>query len=141
MTFSAYTVPLGSNKFWLEDRKTGTFTDLTTKSYSVTLPANTFGTGRFFIIASTNTPTGIDRPGTEISGLRIWNFDRKVIIQGEVSEGSLCEIFDVNGRKVTAVRLMGGEMNMVDLPSDTGGILIIKVTDGVKVITRKIANP
>ena len=50
VTFSAYTVPLDNYNFWLEDRNTGIFTDLTGDTYTVTLPANTYGTGRFFII-------------------------------------------------------------------------------------------
>lgn len=44
VTFSAFTVPLGNNRFWLEDRTTGIFTDLILKSYTVTLPAKTYGT-------------------------------------------------------------------------------------------------
>ena len=59
VTFSAYTVPLANYNFWLEDRKTGIFTDLNSYTYTATLPANTYGTGRFFIYASTNTPTAI----------------------------------------------------------------------------------
>ena len=141
VTFSAFTVPLGSNRFWLEDRKTGTFTDLTTKSYTVTLPANTYGTGRFYILASTNTPTGIGGPEAGTDGLRIWKSQERIIIQGEVSEGSLCEIYDIAGKKLVDTRLTGGEMNTVDLPSGTKGVLIVKVTDGPRTVTRKIATP
>ncbi len=49
VTFSAVTVPLGTYKFWLEDRLTGIFTDLSRSTYKVTLPAKTYGTGRFFL--------------------------------------------------------------------------------------------
>jgi len=138
VTFSAYTVPLGTNKFWLEDRQAGIFTDLTTKSYTVTLPAKSYGTGRFYIIASTNTPTGITLPGTEITGLRIWSSHDKVIIQGEVSEGTICRIYDMAGRNIVEKRLKGGEMNTVDLPLFTNGIIIVKVIDGTKTVTRKV---
>ena len=77
VTFSAYTVPIEDKKFWLEDRVTGIFTNLNTNTYTVTLPAKTYGTGRFFIIASTNTPTAISdlRPRqmglTYVSGLQM----------------------------------------------------------------------
>ena len=70
VTFSAFTVPLENYKFWLEDRTAGTFTNLNTNTYTVTLPANTYGTGRFFIIASTNTPTGIEKPQADDTGVR-----------------------------------------------------------------------
>ena len=91
ITFSAFTVPLGTNKFWIEDRTTGIFTNLNTSSYTVTLPAKTYGTGRFFIIASTNTPTGIEQPEAEDTGVRVWTSNDKVIIKGEVSDRAICD--------------------------------------------------
>ena len=125
VTFSAYTVPLGNNKFWLEDRMTGIFTDLTTKSYTVTLPAKTYGTGRFFIIASTNTPTGIkDRPMEDGSDLRIWTSNDKVIIKGEVSERAICEVYDIQGKRILERRLADKELNIVDVPSGMYGVYL-----------------
>ena len=89
VTFSAFTVPLENYKFWLEDRTAGTFTNLNNNTYTVTLPAKTYGTGRFFIIASTNTPTGI-KPLAEDTGVRVWTSNDKVIIKGEVSDRAIC---------------------------------------------------
>jgi len=86
VVFPAVTVPAGSNKFWLEERTAGTFTDLSRASYTVTLPAKSYGTGRFYIIASTNTPTGVNLPEQE-AGLRIWNSFGKIIIKGPVTSG------------------------------------------------------
>jgi len=139
VTFSAFTIPLEGKKFWLEDRKSGTFTDLNSNSYTVTLPANTYGTGRFFIISSVNTPTGIVQPGAGDEGLRIWHSGGRVIIQGDVSEGSLCEIYKMNGAKVLAGKLTGGEMNTVNLAPGTNGVIIVRITDGIKITTRKLA--
>jgi len=142
VTFSAITVPLGDNKFWLEDRTTGVFTDLTLKSYTVNLPPATYGTGRFFIIASANTPTGINLPDWDHdSGLRIWPYDGKVIIKGEVSEKAICEIYDLAGRKINSTRLDNRELNIVSIPSGTSGVLIIRVIDGAKAVTRKVVIP
>ncbi len=64
-----------------------------------------------------------------------------MIIQGEVSEGSLCEMFDISGRKITESRLSDEEMNFVDLPVGMNGVIVVRVTDGLKVISRKIAVP
>jgi len=141
VTFSAYTIPLEGSRFWLEDKVTGTITDLNTKSYTVTLPANSFGTGRFYIIASANSPTDVELPGADNGGLKIWNSGGRVIIQGEVSEGSLCEIYTMNGSMIAETRFAGGEMNSIALPAGSRGMLIVKVTDGPKVVTRKIAVP
>ena len=138
ITLSAATVPIGNNKFWLEDRVTGIFTDLTTKSYTVTLPVNTFGTGRFFIIASTNTPTTINLPENDDSDIRIWNTGNKVIIKGNLDVGANCEIYELTGRKVMEHRLTDNQMNIIDLPSGIKGILFIRVTDGGNVTVRKL---
>ena len=137
VTFSAFAVPLGSHNFWLEDRVTGMFTNLNTSTYKAALPANTYGTGRFFIIASTNTPTSV-KDQQDGSDLRIWVSHNKLIIKGEVSAGAICEIFDMNGRKLLSANLTGGELNTVDLPSHLSGILLIRVIEGVKVTTRKV---
>lgn len=140
VTFSAYAVPLENYKFWLEDRTTGIFTDLNTNTYTVTLPAKTYGTGRFFIIASIKTPAGRGKPQAEDTNLPIWTSNDKIIIKGEVSDRAICEIYDTGGRKVMLIHLTDGELNTVALPSGSLGVYLIRVTDGVKVTTKKVAR-
>ena len=137
VTFSAITVPLGTRKFWLEDRASGIFTDLTLKSYTVNLPSKTAGTGRFYIIASTNTPTGIENPDGE-SGLQIWAAGSKVIIKGPVEEGAYCEIFNLRGNRVIKRQLVDSELNTINLPSGVHGILVVRIDDRGKSTTKKI---
>lgn len=137
VTFSAKSVPAGNLRYWLEDRVTGSFTDLSAKSYTVTLPADTYGSGRFYIIASANTPTSINQPVEPRDNLRIWASGRRVILSGAVSEGSLCEVFDISGRKFLQQYLTDGGMNFVDLPAGVNGVIVVRVTDGV-VVTRKV---
>ena len=139
VTFSADVELLGNYKFWLEDRKSGTFTDLNTNTYTVTLPANNYGTGRFFIIASTNTPTGMKPTQEENTGVRVWTSNDKVIISGEVSEKARCVVYNVSGKKILDKRLTGGELNTVTLPESSKGVLIVRVIDGVKVTTTRVA--
>ncbi|NLE35713.1 MAG: DUF2341 domain-containing protein [Bacteroidales bacterium] len=137
VVFSAVTVPAGTNKFWLEDRTAGTFTDLSSSTYTVTLPAESYGTGRFYIIASTNTPTGVNLPEQE-TGLRIWSSFGKIIIKGPVTNGSLCELFDLQGNRILKTHLTDGDLNTVSLPAGTGGVCLVRVTDGVKVTSKKV---
>jgi hypothetical protein len=140
MTFSAYTVPIGNKKFWLEDRVTGIFTDLTTKSYNVTLPAKTYGTGRFFILASANTPSGIKQPESNgDTGIRIWTSKNSVIIKGSVNERAICEIYGLEGQMISKTILDDGEVNTVTLPAASSGFYIVRVIDGEKVTTKKIS--
>ena len=139
VTFSAVTVPAEGYRFWLEDKVAGIYTDLAAQAYTVTLPGNTYGTGRFFIIASANTPSGTDQPDADNAGLRIWHYGGRVLIQGEVSEGSLCEIYNTGGGKILERKLTGGEMNIVELPPYSSGIVVVKVSDGPKTVTKKVA--
>jgi len=141
VTFSAVTVPVDGRRFWLSDKLAGTFTELGLKSYTVTLPADTYGTGRFFIIASANTPTDVRHPEATEGDLRIWVSGGLVIIDGIVSEGSLCEIFDIQGRKLLERKLSDGDMNVIEMPVGMHGVLAVKVTDGVRVVSRKVVVP
>ena len=137
--FSADVEQLGNYKFWLEDRVSGVFTDLSIKSYTVTVPAKMYGTGRFFIIASTNTPTGIQQPEADDTGVRIWISNDKLIIKGMFSDKAVCEIYDLQGQKILETRLSDGELNTITIPSGLHGVYLIRVIDGVKVTTRKVA--
>ena len=131
ITFTAETEPLGSNKFWLHDKLTGIFTDLTTKSYTVTLPSKNYGTGRFSIIASTNTPTAIKLPDADETDIRIWASDNRIIIRGQVSADANCEIFNLQGKQIVSKRMGSGDLNIVDIPAGHHGVFIVKITDGV----------
>lgn len=141
VTFSAVTVPVDGRRLWLEDRVTGIFTDLSLKSYTVTLPADTYGTGRFFIVASANTPTAIDRYGSDDGELRIWTSGGRLVIQGMVGGGSLCELFDIQGRKLLELNLSDAGLNTIELPAGLHGVVVVKVTDGNVVTTRKLVFP
>ena len=137
--FSATTLPVGNHRFWLEDRVSGVFTDLSTKSYTVTIPPDTYGTGRFYIIASTNTPTAVQQPTREEDNMRIWVSGSSLIIRGTVSGRALCEVFDISGQKILEKHLEDGEFNTVDIPAGLIGVLVVRVTDGPDVTTRKVA--
>jgi len=141
VTFSATVVPVEGRRFWLEDRQAGVITDLSLKSYTVMLPANTYGTGRFFILVSANTPTGISHSEIVEDDLRIWVSGGRLVIKGLVSAGSAGELFDLQGRELMESKLSDGEINIIDLPVGLHGILVVKVTDGQKLVISKIVIP
>lgn len=138
VTFEAFTIPVAGNKFWLHDKQTGSYTDLSLNSYTVTLPAKSYGTGRFYIIASANTPTKVELPDDR-EGLRIWNSAGRIVISGDHSEMAVCEVYDLQGKTVLKSRLTDSEMNIVSLPVGMHGVYIVRITDGPKVTTRKVA--
>jgi len=139
VTFSADIVPLDNCKFWLEDRLTGTFTELNDDTYTVTLSPNTYGTGRFFILASANTPVSSDTPQVKDAGVRIWTAYDMIIIQGDVGNGAICEVYNLNGQTILRSMLNDAYLNTVSLSTVPDGIYIIRVVDDAKITTRKVA--
>ncbi len=139
VTFSAIAEPLRNSKFWLEDRLTGTFTDLETESYTVSLPANTKGTGRFFVHVKSSRPERPVRENPFTLRLKIWTTqDREIHIQGTVSEQAVCEIYSLIGRKVYEEILTDSEYNIITVPSLKSGIYVVVVRDGKKVFTQMV---
>ena len=138
IVFSAVTVPYGRIRYWLKDTETGSFTDLSSESYKVIIPANTYGTGRFFLVASVRTPSaGQDEYFTDPQ-LQIWAYSGDIMIKGEVGIGSLCEIYDIHGSKIMEKRLNGGDLNTIDIPTGNHGVFLVRVTDGMKLTTAKV---
>ena len=70
--------------------------------------------------------------------MRIWSSFGKIIIKGPVTDGSLCELFDMQGNRILETRLIDGDLNTVSLPAGTGGVCLVRVTDGVKVTSKKV---
>lgn len=137
VTFSGYVVPLDGNyKIYLEDRLTGVLTDLSQDEYTVTLSANTKGTGRFFIVAAQTT--GIETPGEISDNLMIWASDRKIHIRGELSGKATARLLDLNGRLIMETSLPDTRNNLVQAPVRTGGIYLLQVLDGNRHTTRKV---
>lgn len=137
VTFSGFVVPLDGNyKIYLEDRLTGVLTDLSQDEYTVTLAANTKGTGRFFIVAA--QATGIERPGEISDNLMVWASDRKIHIRGELSGKATARLLDLNGRLIMETSLPDTRNNLVQAPVRTGGIYLLQVLDGNRQTTRKV---
>jgi hypothetical protein len=140
VTFSADIEALRSYRYWLEDRVTGSMTDLGSGSYSVTLPSGTYGTGRFYLYVTAGRAVR-PRPGVQdnLLDVRIWaTGERQVVIQGMVSEGSHCEVFGTQGHKLLEVKLQGGDYNMVSMPGSRKGVYLVKVIDQTRTFTQRV---
>jgi autotransporter-associated beta strand protein len=138
VTFSAITGELAGYKYILEDRTTGILTDLSTSTYTVTLAANNLGTGRFFIHTK-NTTTDINNPAdNDQEAIRIWTYNGEIIIKGEVSSKAVVDVYDFRGDKILNDILTEGNYNTIPLSAVTKGAYVVRVTDGSRVVTRKI---
>ncbi len=137
VTFSAYMVPINNGTFWLEDRTAGSITDLSRENYTVALPKNTLGTGRFFIHASPLTSTERVILRNDLT-IRIWTSNQKVFIEGEVSGKAKASVYDMLGRKIHETRLEDVRYNTFELPSVVKGVYMVRVDDGGRSSTRKV---
>jgi hypothetical protein len=137
--FSADIEPFRNYKFWLEDRLTGILTDLGSNAYTVNLPAKTYGTGRFFVYVAAGRSILPRTNVVSLLDIRIWaSNNRQVNIQGSVSEKAICEVFDTWGHKIFETRLVDGDLNSFILSSSKNGVYLVKVTDGIKVVSQKV---
>ncbi len=138
VVFSANTIPLSGSKYWLEDRVTGVYTDLCTGSYTVSLPANSYGTGRFFLVTSSGSPSGNEQMQEEETGLRMWASNDKIMISGYVTGAATCQVYNLRGEMILETRLTDGAMNTIDLPGWLHGVVLVRITGLPRITTRKV---
>ena len=62
-----------------------------------------------------------------------------MILKGEIGEKAICEIFDINGQLILKRQLPDSELNTIDIPHTLRGLYLVRVVDGARVTTRKIA--
>ena len=140
VTFCANVMPLEHYKFYLEDHQTGIITNLNTSTYTVEIPANTSGTGRFYL-RTTYTDRRDKKDETahpELPNPRIWSSGHQVIIEGEVSAQAVVRVYDLYGHIITEQKLTDTNYNTIDLPATVKGLCIVKVNDQHKSINARV---
>lgn len=139
VTFSAETEALRNYKYWLEDRDAGIMTDLSVNAYMVDLPAQTFGTGRFFLHLKVGRPGRTQTSQHGFRDIRIWvTHNRVVNVQGNLSAKSFCEVFDIQGRKIYENYLSADNFHSFSIPDISSGIYLVRVTDGDKATISRV---
>jgi len=139
ITFSADIVQIEDRNFMLEDIQTGIFTYLLWETYTVTLPPQTYGTGRFYIHSVISTGIEDPIPGNNSQlDIHVWTVDNMVNIKGELSDQARGAVYDLMGRLIVEDRLRGGEWNTLAVPSYLKGVYLLRVIDGQKAVTRKV---
>ncbi len=72
-----------------------------------------------------------------------YNFGRysagNLIVKGDLSEKSFCQIYDIQGKMVFESPLHDSGINIIEMPGNYHGVYIVKVADRVKVVTQKVA--
>ena len=125
VSFSALTnaLPAGYSAI-LEDRQLNTFTDLSNPAdkYTVALPANTSGIGRFFLHTK-NATTGIRNANA--NALLTYAANHHIYIKGELPENTIASLYDLSGRELVRVELHNADFNTLDAENLTNGIYIL----------------
>jgi len=140
VTFSAYIIPMVNYTYYLEDRVTGLYTDLSKETYTAQIPAETYGTGRFYLkaIRTGNSQRRSQADNPDLREVHIWKSDNRVIIQGALSSEAMAEMYDMQARMILKNRLTESSFNTIDLPSDSRGVYIVIIRDRGKVYKQKI---
>jgi len=127
VTFTASSFPEGYNVM-LEDRAAKTFIDLSsaTASYTANVPANTSGTGRFFLYANPNKITTGVTGSSKASTLVAYLSNGNLYIRGEVSSNAVATIYDVTGKAIQKAKLNAGNSNIIPFTAGAG-IYVVKV--------------
>ena len=121
----------------LEDRvlKTSTALKTISDSYTVTVPPNTYGTGRFYLRFSNVTPAVVTtKPAIEYSA---WFADGKIIVFGDMPQNARSALYDMSGRKLGEYRLEKDNRN--EIPAGelvTGVYLLLIQSEGIQQVVK-----
>lgn len=124
--------------FILEDKITGAFINLKTDKYSLTLPPNTKGIGRFYIYVSRSAITGIGPVNKQAPPIEIWSANRIINIQGRLSGQATARLFNMNGKLLFEKCLNHTQMNQITSPVTARGIYFIQIIDDGWRTTKKL---
>ena len=135
ITFSAIgtNLPEGS-ELYLEDKETGEFTNLSERTYKVTLDSDANGSGRFAIHTAAKSLSTAD---VSLDAVSIYaSSSNELTVSGLTAEGSVA-VYSILGKQVASASVNAGSNN-VGLPSLTAGVYVVKVTTESGDTTKKI---
>ena len=113
----------------LEDNLTHTFTDLSSHSYTVSIPANSIITNRFRLHTS-KLSSGLNDE-TSGNGLRAFVIKNSGIrVLGMVTGNTLATVYDIQGRVIVQRRLQNSGDNIIPTPNFGKGIYLLSLTGG-----------
>ncbi|WP_138433374.1 T9SS type A sorting domain-containing protein [Winogradskyella algicola] len=139
LTFSIAenTMP-ASIEVYLDDTLTSTSTLLNAADYVLTPSEDLNGTGRFYLRFSNSALSTTDAifDGISIYGNQT---NRTISIAGQLTEGTSANVYDIQGRLVTARPLVSDStLQTIDASNLHTGVYIVKLVNGNAVKTQKI---
>jgi len=139
VTFKAVADNLPANlKVYLEDRSAGIYTRLDDGSvYTVALGAASQGAGRFYLHTAESIAV---TPAAATIDLKVIPMPQSQLIRilGEFNLPARASIYDMTGKRVTAMYLNGQDLNDIPLVNASTGLYLLKIESDKAQITQKI---
>jgi hypothetical protein len=123
---------------YLEDVVTNTFTLLNASDYTFTPVSNISDTGRFYL--RFDTPS-LSTSESSLDILQVYsNYgDKQIIIKGLLTTDADAKLFDIQGRQIFSDALQNGStINTIDTANLSAGVYLVKISDGILSISKKV---
>lgn len=122
----------------LEDRLTGTFTELNDGDvYSVQVEKSESAKGRFYLHTS-SAVTSVDGITTD-TNFNAYYSNERIVIAGQVNGKAKAMLFDVMGRKITDIELERSTFNFIPTSGMKNGIYMLNIQYESGMYSKKIA--
>lgn len=127
------------NEVYLEDTQNKTLTQLNlgNAKYSTTVAANTKGAGRFNILFSKYSATGISNELAKTE-YKVYVSNRTIYINGETSGNTQFSIFNIEGKQLTNSYAKSLNQNTIDASGLPVGVYILRISNKGRQQTAKL---
>lgn len=123
---------------YLEDTLNNTLTLLNDTDYMLTATSDIKDTGRYFLRFTDNT---LSTQENSFDNLNIYTSrtTKELVINGQLSENTICNIYDIQGRLVNTTKLDTTNLeNRIDVKTVSTGIYIVKLQNNNSEKTQKV---
>lgn len=140
ISFTATTlnIPNGLHVF-LEDRELGVYTqlDVANAEYSVTIPNDINGIGRFYL--HTNTQSALSSDSFDLDAVSIYSTSATNLRVAGLQHGNASlSIFDILGKQILQTSFEANSVNDIALPNVKTGVYIIRLSTENGTLNKKI---
>lgn len=139
ITFTITETTLPSTvEVYLDDTVANTATLLTASDYILTPSADLMGTGRFFLRIAENS-LSVDENVLNRVHIYIQEQSKELVVAGELEEGTVLDLYDLQGRRVLSRQLDAAVLqNTVDISNLAGSVYVVTVNNKNYQRTKKI---
>lgn len=123
---------------YLDDVVANTTTLLNSGDYVITPSTNLSGTGRFFLRTSEES---LSTTENNLDAIEIFaaNTSKEIIVRGQLSEDTIIELYDIQGRIVSSTLLDNTNLeNRINTASISAGVYVVKLQNNTQQKSQKV---